>query len=133
MTTEESHPTRINDNELLARFVVFRHWLRNDNTVKPDAFMPHPQTLDLSVFLHIGLTSDELWNCGHTVIQNRKDSTLYGRADILTLRVRGQNLEVSHDAPPQNHAVITGWSNEKPNQKILAMELAAESNFVLFP
>ena len=132
MTAEESPSTRINDDELLARFIVFRSWLRSDNTVKPDAFMPHPQTLDLSVFLHTGLSIDELWNCGQTAIQNRINAKLCGRADILTIHVRVQKLEVTHDAPPKNHAVIIGWPNEKPSQKMQAMELAAESNFVAF-
>lgn len=133
MTVEEWHPTRINDDEILARFVVFRGWLRNDNTVKPEAFMPHPQTLDLSVFLHTGLSPEELWECGQKAIQNRTNATLCGRADIQTFHVRGQKLEVIHNAPPKNHALITGWPNDKPNQKILALELAAESKFITFP
>ena len=127
-----SHPIKINNDELLARFIVFRSWLRNDNTVKPDAFMPHPRTLELSVFLHTGLSIEDLWKCGQTAIQNRINATLCGRADILTLHVRGQKLEVANNAPPMNHAVITGWPNEKPNQKMLAIELAAESSFIFF-
>jgi hypothetical protein len=118
-------PQPIADNELLARFVLYRDHIRANKTVKPDAFIPHPHT-DLSVTRHKGFSDNQLWNVGRDVATARK-VTLYGRADVSVATVRQQSLAVE----PQpvkgnpNHANILGWPKDKPAQKIIAQELAA--------
>ena len=47
------------DDESLARFIFQRNYIRSDQTVKPNAFIPHPWP-DLSVTRHFGLTEEEL-------------------------------------------------------------------------
>ncbi|MBI3902919.1 MAG: hypothetical protein HY306_08290 [Nitrosomonadales bacterium] len=116
------------DEEQLARFILFSKWVRNsDRTVKSDAFIPHPYP-DLSVTRHQNLAEDELWKVGQDVADARP-VTLYGRADIAAIAVRRQSLKIEL-APVQNnlnHANVVGWPTDKPAQKVIALELAANS------
>ena len=127
----------VNPDEYLARFVIFSKWIRNsDKTVKPDAFIPHPYE-ELSVTRHFSpnnLSEEEIWAIGQDVA-NSRNATLYGRADILTMTVRQRSLDV---IPKQvkgnpNHANVINWPNDKPLQKIIALKLAAESQYFQKP
>jgi hypothetical protein len=122
----------VNNDELLARFVLFSGWVRrSDNTTKQDAFIPRPfPDLDLSVTRHIGMTVAELWEIGETIAHGRTNATLYGRADIVAQKVRAQSLRIEPTLTPRNHANIVGWPSEKSAQKIIALELAAAAVFV---
>ena len=124
----------VDSDEYLARFIVYRKWIRNsDNSVKQDAFIPHPHE-ELSVTRHSrpkNLSKSEIWVIGERVAETRK-ATLYGRADIQTVHVRGQNLDV---IPNQiegnpNHANIIRWPSEKALQKNIAQQLAAVSQYI---
>ena len=135
---KEKFPKKISDipvdsDEYLARFIIFSKWIRNsDKRVKPDAFIPHPHE-ELSVTRHLypnNLSEEELWAIGQDVA-NSRSTTLYGRADILTMIVRQQNLDV---IPKQvkgnpNHANVVNWPNNKPLQKIIAQKLAADAQY----
>jgi len=130
MTSPEPPPP-VHDDELLARFILFSGWLRKDQTVRPDGFIPHPYP-DLSVTRHCGLSESQLWQIGQDAADARPKATLYGRADLKTMDVRRQKLQVT-TAPLRknlNHANITGWPPDKPSQKIIAQELAASATFV---
>lgn len=126
--TGESASSEVADEESLARYILFSNWIRNsDQTVKPDAFIPHPYP-DLSVTRHLNLAEDALWKAGQDVAGAR-GKTLYGRADIYAAAVRKQLLKVE-PAPVQNnpnHANIVGWPTGKPAQKIIALQLVADS------
>lgn len=126
-------PSPVNENELLARFILFSKWFRSDSTVKPEAFMPHPH-VDLSVTRHQSLTGDEIWAIGHNVANARK-VRFYGRADIRASDVLRQSLKVK-SAPVinnPNHANILGWPEQKPAQKIIAVQLAASAKYYSNP
>lgn len=124
--------TPVADDEVLARFVLSRRWIRSSNgTVKPDAFIPYPWP-DLSVTRHIGLSIEEIWQIGQTVADSRP-ATLYGRADIRALSVTNQSLQIVPTREPKNHANITGWPKDKPVQKIIALQLAADACYVTRP
>ena len=125
--------SRVADEEWLARFIRFSGWLRrSDNTIKQDAFIP-PRDLELSVLRHLDLTEEEVWQSGQEIVGAPPKATLYGRADLQASVVRDQALEVRSDVPPKNHALITGWPDDKPKQKIIAMELATQSRYVPNP
>ena len=121
----------IPDDEVLARFVLFERWIRNDNTVKPDAFIPpYGSTPNLSVTRHIGLSNSQIWEIGRGVAATRQ-LPLHGRADTECSVVKSQELTVS-PAPlcdNQNHANIIGWPTSKPEQKIKALEIAKMAVF----
>ena len=130
MSNEE--PTIAND-ELLARFILFSKWVRSDQTMKADAFIPHPYP-DLSVTRHRGFTEEIIWQIGQTVA-DRRPATLYGRADLLATDVRKQSLAIVPRPVPDNlnHACVLGWPEDKPTQKIKAMELAMAARFLKRP
>jgi hypothetical protein len=120
---------QVADSEWVARFIVCSGWFRkSDQTVKQDAFIP-PRNLELSVTRHVGLSSDELWQIGQAVA-NERPATLYGRADILAISVKQQNLNILPTPTPKNHANIVGWPSEKHAKKAVAQELAAAAKFV---
>ncbi|MFZ2629489.1 MAG: hypothetical protein WAX67_11505, partial [Rugosibacter sp.] len=108
----------------------FSNWIRNsDNTVKPDAFIPYPHP-DLSVTRHINLSEEVLWKIGQDVADARS-ANLYGRADIYASTARRQNLRISAAPVPNNpnHTNIDGWPADKPAQKMIALQLAADSAY----
>lgn len=124
----ESVPSAVADEECLARFILFSKWMRNsDQTVKPDAFIPYPYP-DLSVTRHINLSEEALWKMGQDVADARS-SELYGRADIYASTARRQHLRINPAPVPNNpnHANIDGWPADKPAQKIIAQQLAADA------
>ncbi|MCE9619114.1 MAG: hypothetical protein K8R92_04325, partial [Planctomycetes bacterium] len=58
---------------------------------------------------------------------------LHGRADVKALVVTRLTLRVEPTAKPKNHANITGWPVDKPTQKMMALQMAAEAAFVPAP
>ena len=125
--------TKIKDNEKLARFLVFKRWVRSDKTVKPEAFIPHPYP-NLSVTRHIGLSDSNIWEIGNDVA-NRRSLPLLGRADFQVTIIKKQKLSITPDPSTENpnHANIIGWPEEKPAQKIKALEIAKDTNFIPSP
>jgi len=119
----------VSEDEWMARFILFRHWIRkSDLRVRPDAFIPHPYP-DLSVTRHMDLSEAELWQIGQA-IADKRPATLYGRADLRAKSVIKKSLRIVPTSEPKNHANITGWPADKPSQKIIAQEIAAEARFI---
>ena len=125
------------DDEILARFVFLgKGWIRPDNTVKQDAFMP-PKDLQLSVTRHAGISTEQLNDVGRSVaakisLAAQRSFQFCGRADIQTRMVVKNALKaiawpLADDA---NHAHIIGWPTDKASQKTIAQELAAAAEFV---
>ena len=125
--------TQVPDDEMLARFILQSNHYRADGTVKPDAFVPFPLP-NLSVTRHIGLSEEQLWENGQAVAAD-VSKPLYGRADLRTEAFTSVKLTV-RAAPVQenpNHANVSGWPKEKPEQKSKAQEIAANAAFVKVP
>lgn len=118
--------TGIDNTELLARFIVSSKWYRADQTIKPEAFLPHPEG-KLSVTRHSGITKTELWQIGREVALSRQ-ANLHGRTDLLAGDCRKQGLHVVPDEPPKNHVHVENWPSEKSAQKMIALELAKVSS-----
>jgi hypothetical protein len=121
----------VDANELLARFIlVSRHIRSSDNTVKPEAFMPHPY-LELSMTRHRDATDIEIWREGQRVARVRP-ATLHGRADVNVSAFTAESLSVV--AKPivenPNHADALNWPAEKPAQKIKAIQIAGKSRYL---
>ena len=126
--------SKLSDEELLARFVVSSRWIRrSDHTVKQDAFVPHPY-IELSVTRHKNISVEKLWKHGKAMAKKGK-RTLHGRADVRTLDVRNQKIEVVPRPilwKNWNHACLTGWPPDKAGKKMIAQELAANAKYVAF-
>lgn len=120
--------------EMLARYVLHSsHIRRSDQTIKQDAFVPHPYP-NLSVTRHLLANESELWSVGDNVAA-ACGKTLYGRGDASTTVCLGQNLTVN--ASPitgnPNHADVSAWPTDKPAQKMIALQIAAAAKFVPKP
>ncbi|MGH7996471.1 MAG: hypothetical protein ACREFX_08980 [Opitutaceae bacterium] len=114
------------DEEQLARYVYFKGHVRADQTVRPDAFIPHPH-LELSVTRHRRLEEAAIWRIGARIGAARS-IPLVGRADVLASDFRLQTLTVNPD-PIQgnpNHARVAGWPRDKPAQKNLAQRIVSQ-------
>lgn len=121
-------------SEELTRFVLFSNWIRSsDLTVKPDAFIPYPYP-DLSVTRHKNLTQKELWRTGQDIADVRP-ATLHGRADISVGEIQRQSLEIVPRPVTNNpnHVAIVDWPADKPTQKTIAQQLAANAKFIPKP
>lgn len=123
--TKEGTGKPVTADEQLARFILQRSHLRQDGTVKQDAFIPHPWP-DLSVTRHLQLTERELWSIGQNVARQTA-KTLHGRADVRASDFQRHRLRVikARVEGNPNHANVTGWPTEKPAQKIIAQQIAA--------
>jgi len=121
----------VESNEWLARFILNRIHLRQDRTVRQDAFIPHPWP-DLSVTRHLQLTQTELWKIGQDVARE-VGKTLHGRANVQAFAFQRQELRVVEAPLPENpnHANVVGWPIEKSAQKIIAQQIAAAAGKAL--
>jgi hypothetical protein len=134
MSDEGTAVPLIEANEWLARFILNRTHIRQDRTVKQDAFIPHPYQ-ELSVTRRLQLSEAQLWEIARGIArQTRK--TLHGRADVQAAVFLRQELRVVSDPilpENPNHANVTGWPAEKPAQKIIAQQIAAAAGKALIP
>ncbi len=118
----------IDDDEWLARFILYSNEFRQDKTVKPKLFMPYKHVV-LSVNPHRDCTIQEISNLGYKVAEAR-NRTLYGRADIKASSSRITPLDVvPKPLLPENpnHAEIVGFPPAKEDQQSLALKLAAKA------
>lgn len=123
--------TPLSDDEMLARFVLKKEWIRKtDNTPKQDAFIP-PKDLQLSVTRHAGISTEQLIETDKAVAVETSLQFL-GRADIEAGAVIKSALKAVawRLAKNQNHAHIIGWPADKEARKTIAQELAAAARFV---
>jgi hypothetical protein len=131
MTDLAGASPEVSQSEVLARFVLQSSHIRpSSQTVKPDAFIPHPYR-ELSVTRHLSMTEVELWSMAETVARETKKH-LYGRADVGAAVCFHLQLVVRPAPVPgnPNHANIQGWPVDKPAQKIIAQEIAAVATFI---
>lgn len=124
----------VQNDEMLARAIVVSGWIRSsDNTVKQDAFMPHPY-VELSMTRHAGATEAELWaDCRRVAALRQR--TLHGRADLNAGAFVEQGLRVEAAPLPENpnHVNATGWPTERSAQKLMALEIANRAKFLPSP
>jgi hypothetical protein len=120
----------VGTNETLSRFIFStRHFSRQPPRVKAEAFMPNQG--EVSVFRVDGLTGPQIWEIG-TDIAEKRHRNLYARGDTRAREVRQTGLDVSPMEPPARHANIVGWpEDDKPRQKLIALQLAAAATLVL--
>jgi hypothetical protein len=121
-------------SEKLSRFVVSsRHIRKSDETVKADAFVPHPHE-ELSVNRDKEATDEETWDAGFLVAQ-KLGRTLHGRADALAaIYITQQLTAVAAPIPDNpNHVNICQWPPGKPEQILKAKEIAEKAKLLRPP
>jgi hypothetical protein len=81
---------------------------------------------------HLHAIEEEIWAVGRDVASTRR---LYGRADIRANDCSIDSLKVFAKPLPNNpnHADIEGWPLHKPDQKAIALKLAASASKLILP
>lgn len=121
----------VSQDEILARYIFFSRYIRRDETVRLDAYVPHPRE-DLSVTRHTGYTQEKIWQIGHDIAKVLS-RPLHGRSDVKCKDVLDQGLAVNADPTEDNpnHANITGWPKDKSAQKLIAAVIAKAAGKVI--
>ncbi len=127
----------INPSETLSRFILQKqHWYKEVNPqtkslVKYAVFMPNPNNGETSVFRTSDISDDEIWDIGDCEVSVKRGKPVLGRADIISNIVISRDLVITPIEPPERHANITGWPDERSKQRLMALELAAEASLYL--
>lgn len=110
-----------------------RHIRNSDNTVKADAFIPHPHE-ELSVNRDKDATDQETWSVGFLVAR-KLNRTLRGRADALAATYPSQQLTTIAAPIPgnPNHVNVCNWPSKKPEQMLKAKEIAEKAKLLRSP
>jgi hypothetical protein len=121
----------VNLEESLSRYILDRSYIRvADRTVRYNAFMP-TSNREVSVFRILGLADSEIWQMGDLQVARKRGKPLLGRADILVMAVIKNNLQIDPDNDPPRHANILGWPEQRSEQKLIALKIAADSQLHL--
>ncbi len=115
-------------SEILSRFVLNKRYIRSNNTVRWNAFLPDKNG-ETSVFRTSGISNNEIWDIGEREVAVSQEKPMLGRADISVDDVFKKGLEVVPHEPPEKHANIIGWPNIKSKQRLIALELESEAHF----
>lgn len=133
--TGESQREGLAGEELLARYIFRKEVVRADGTLRPDPFIPYRHT-ELSVTRHIGLDDARIWELGEGIAVARPEAVaLQGRGDVRATAFLAENLSV-HPCPVEgnpNHANVSGWPNEKAEQKAIALEIVKSVTYLPKP
>ncbi|QDV42508.1 hypothetical protein Enr13x_23560 [Stieleria neptunia] len=124
----------VGPNERLSRFILTkRHVNQETKLPKADAFVPHPYD-ELSVTRDLDASEQEVWQAGHDVAQQRS-KPLMGRCDVIAASYVGQKLKTVPDPVDgnPNHVNVALWPSDKPQQRLIALEIAAVATFVPTP
>lgn len=135
---------KVSPGEKLTRFIRYgSHFSVGANRVKPDAFLPHKKSVDISVFRITALidseelSENEVWEIGQEYVQT-EERPIKARADLSAAVVYENNLEVIPDEPPQRHANITPFPmgetpTDRKARRALAAKLASASKLIMLP
>jgi hypothetical protein len=128
-------PQAVGSSEVLARFILHDSYIRENGTIRPNAFIPYPYP-DLSITRHIGLSDRLIWEIGDRIAQ-QCSKNLHGRGDVPAHVFLERKLTVVPDDPPDptnpNHANVRGWPGDKAGQKMLAQEISAKATYAPKP
>ena len=125
--------------EILTRYLYNNNYIRTlRQTVKWAAFMPNPKDNQTSVFRVSGLSGKEIWNLADCEVTPYQQNTIKGRADIdsndvIDINVNGYKLFFYPKEPPYRHGSISGWSNQKSANKLIALKLENKAKLHLVP
>ena len=90
-----------------------------------------PSHGEVSVFRTEGLEETAIWDIGSSVAAKR-ERTLHARGDTKASEIMKLGLKISPSEPPPRHANLVGWpENDKPRQKLIALQVAAVATLVL--
>ena len=134
-------PALISDSERLSRYVTDqKHFSVEKDQVGFRAFLPSPQSDELSITRTQGLAEPDVWTFGASTVAAPSGRAIFARGDFLAPHVRESfvepwRLSVSPAEPPVRHALILGWPpvGESEIRKTLAQQLRARAKLQVRP
>lgn len=132
-TSSSKVPEPVRDDEHIVRYIIdSKHFHKPKNVVKPDAFLPHGNPPETSVFRVDGLGDEAVWQIGSSIAAKR-ERKLKARADFEARAIAATPLRLHPDDNPPRHANIVGWPIEKSDRLQLALEIAQKSTLHIAP
>ncbi len=122
----------ISDSEKLIRFIFSPYHIRNDESVKWQAFKP--RNGETSVTIKNNLSDKNLHSIGQKIesFRKKKDKiSLFGEARIFAKTVYKNKLNIL-SAPSKNnpnHANIIDWPNDKDEYMMVCKELIIDAHY----
>ena len=119
----------VEEAEPLARYLAHSNHFKGPS-VTHRAFLPHPDTNDVSVYRIKGLRLKRVWALGDRQMTRK----FYGIGKLKRRDVAlNKPLDVVPDKKPKRHANIVGWppKTEKARHIMYAKKLAAASTLLL--
>src|ERR1700733_9317682 len=123
-----NHSTNlVKDSEKIGRFIFSQdHFNSTTKQVKYAAFMPASDK-KASVYRIDGYTEEQILSIDKEFVSGKRTDgkESKGRADLFATQIRQSQLEVVPDPSPHlHHANIEGYSSDKSENKLKAVELA---------
>ena len=124
----------VSPTEPTARFITQKAYYRpGDKTVKHNAYMPNKDG-ETSIYRTSGITHPEICEIGQKYVGDIIGRSIKGHAEIVVSEILKHRLAVEPDPSPHpRHANIISWPKDKAEQKIIAIELAANALLHLMP
>ncbi len=121
----------IDDAETIARYVFFSDEVRADGTPRPKLFEPDRQH-ECSVFRTDGLSKQEVQRIGDEVVSPNYGRLPYGHCDLFVAQVRNEvKMRVEVEEPPDHHACIRGYEQDKAAWKLQAAQLSQQAEPIM--
>jgi len=117
---------QVNPDEIVTRFMTgtrIRNYVRADNTVKHQAFLPSPSDNCTSVFRTDDLYTEEIIEIGHKV-----NKQLLGYVNFIASIIYEAGLDFDPNDNPPKHADIIEWPDNKEDKIKLATQIANSIN-----
>jgi hypothetical protein len=120
----------VEDSEKIGRFIFSEDHFNSSGRVYPAAFLPAKDGM-ASVYRIDGLSEEEITQIDREFVSGLRGKASKARADVFASNIRSVGLDViSAPIPHVRHADIRGFSSEKSEQKLKAMELAKYANLI---
>lgn len=125
-------PETVGLDEDIARFIRCSKYVRANQTIKHNAFLPAPDN-DTSTFRINGLNNEEV---GAIAVEHVKEKAKNGAAVCKAKVIAQAELLLVPEEPPFQHANIRGWAMDeddaakKSKRMEQAQKLAEESKFM---
>lgn len=130
-------PEQVSPVEMTTHFIFARdNFNPSKKTVHAAAFMP-PKDRRLSIYRTCRCSEGKIWWLGGQYVAKKRKKAVLARGDLLAVKFARVQLVISAGradrSPHPRHANVIGWPDDKPVQKMKAVELANEATLVLKP
>jgi len=125
---KNSQPEPVGSNELLARFIFDRKYIRKvPPAIKYNTFLPNPDNGQVSVFRK-GKMSNEDYNGVKKKVEGIRGREMKGTALIGVTEVNNTGVRVKPEESEYFwHADIEGWPLDKNEVMSIAQQIAAKA------